>query len=219
MGEWHPPVRTEEQQWLSKELDCREMIDSILIYHGANQIREDSYFYGQYLRKYAQELGVDTVSRLCDEQLADFQKACVFYGGRDGEGISYRSIMWADEMVDAVMDLLEHDLSAEGPENGTGYTLPAGVYHIFAYVDFVHDERVIVLEPNKVVRGAHEPIFGDTFIAAFEDQASLRRGIDWCLEQFAQDRYGIDTILRAAQSKALCQENDISARDDRNIEL
>lgn len=195
-----PPVLTEEQKSLSRELSCRGMINCILLYHGNYGVREDSYFYNQYLRTYERELGHDCVRKLCQEQLEDFQKAVDCYAGRDDEGLSYRSITWADEMVDEALVLIENDLSEEGPENGTGYTLPDGRYHIFAYVDFIDEDRVIVLEPNKVVNGAHEPIFGDTFIVAFDDTAGLRKGLDWCLEQFADDRHGIDAILKNANS-------------------
>lgn len=209
-----PPVRTEEQNRIAEELSCRGMINSILIYHGNREIQKGSSCYEQYLREYEKELGSDTVARLCKEQLVDFQKAVVSFAGYDGEGVSYKSIMWADEMTDEVLELLEHDLAAEGPENGTGYTLPDGKYHIFAYVDFIDETRVIVLEPNKVIDGAHEPIFGDTFIVAFGDAEMLRKGCDWCFEQFAYDRHGIDVVLENAKERSKKLSGDEKAVKD-----
>ena len=203
-----PPVRTEEQKRLAEELWCRGMINSILTYHQMKDIEPGAYYYGQYLKKYEKTLGSERVRELCEEQLDDFRKAVVRFAGYDGEGVSYNSVIWADEMVDEVMELLEHDLAAEGPENGTGWTLPDGKYHIFAYVDFIDDERVVVLEPNKVVHGAHEPIFGDTFIVAFGDVERLKRGVDWCLEQFACDRHGIDALLDDATQRSCVSKSD-----------
>ena len=199
---------------MAEELSCRGMINSILIYHGAAQVQPSAYYYGQYLKEYEKKLGSERVQELCGEQLDDFRKAVVQFAGYDGEGVSYKSIMWADEITDEVMELLEHDLAAEGPESGTGYTLPDGKYHIFAYVDFIDETRVVVLEPNKVVDGAHEPIFGDTFIVAFGDEAGLKRGVDWCLSEFGRDRYGFDALLVDAKSRA-----SVNVVGEKGIEL
>ncbi len=205
---WHE--WTPEQQRLSKELDCRKMINSILCYHDEAGLQADAYSYNRYVLPYADDIGLDTVHRLCDEQVEDFRKAVVCKNAfRDGEGLSYNSVMWADELIDVVLDVLENDLNEEGPEMSTGYTLPNGEYHIFAYVDFIDDEKVIVLEPNKVVDGAHEPIGGDTFIVGFEDTDGLWRGCDWCLSQFALDKYGFDAVLTAAcERSAAIKEED-----------
>lgn len=196
--EWTP-----EQQRLDRELSCREMINSILLYHGEDGLKRDGFHYDVYLRSYVDELGAETVDRLCEEQVADFRKAVVFENVFvDGEGLPYNAIKWADELVDVFMSIAERDLSAEGPENGIGYTLPNGEYHIFAYVDFIDDEKVIVLEPNKVVDGAHEPLGGNTFIVAFEDKEGLRQGCDWCFSQFAFDKHGLDAVLTAARERS-----------------
>lgn len=193
-----PPVRTEEQQRLMEELHCRNMINSVLCYYWPCNLLEN-----RYIAEYAMKLGQETVEGLCREQLEDFKKAVVLKDvSRDTDGLSYNSIIWADVMVEAALGVIENDLAAEGPENGTGYTLPDGKYHIFAYVDFIDDERVVVLEPNKVIDGAHEPIFGDTFIVGFGDVERLRTGIDWCLTEFASDRYGIDAVLHNARERS-----------------
>ena len=105
-----PPVRTAEETRLAEELSCRGMINSILIYHGVDNVRKGTYFYNQYLSEYTWKLGEDTVARLCDEQVQDFKKAAVSFAGYC-DGISYNSIMWADEIADAVVSLIENDLA------------------------------------------------------------------------------------------------------------
>lgn len=90
---------TEEQKQLDRELFCREMINSLLIYHGHDGIKQDNYFGNKYLSEYRDELGDETVDRLCAEQLKDFEKAVVHKNvGTDGEGLSYNSIVWADDV-------------------------------------------------------------------------------------------------------------------------
>lgn len=85
---------TDEQKQLDKELDCRDMINSILCYNG-----EEGLINNRYLNDYILELGLSVVQRLCDEQLVDFKKATVVKNVfTDNEGVSYNSIKWADEV-------------------------------------------------------------------------------------------------------------------------
>lgn len=87
------PVLTEEQKQLDKELWCIRMINSILIYDGKNNIMEN-----HYLQKYIDELGRKTVEKLVENQIKDFEKATVLRNvSVDCDGISYNSIIWADE--------------------------------------------------------------------------------------------------------------------------
>jgi hypothetical protein len=87
-------IYTPEQEQLKNELWCREMINSILCYDGPRNIMSNRYLY-DYIKK----LGIDTVQRLCDEQIEDFNKAVVRRNVcTDSEGVSYNSIIWADEM-------------------------------------------------------------------------------------------------------------------------
>ena len=89
----NPPVFTEEQRQLERELWCREMINSILIYHGKLGIMND-----RYLKDYIFELGFKRVKELVDEQIEDFEKAKVYKNVHvDFEGVVYNSIVWADE--------------------------------------------------------------------------------------------------------------------------
>ena len=88
-----PPILTAEQEQLDRELWCREMINSILIYHGKNNIMDNDY-----LEKYIDELGIKLVKKLVKEQIEDFEKAIVLENvSRDSEGLSYNSIIWDDE--------------------------------------------------------------------------------------------------------------------------
>lgn len=88
-----PVIYTDEQKQLDRELWCREMINSILVYHGKFNIMND-----EYLKKYIKELGLERVKELVDEQVEDFEKAIVLKNTSvDCEGVSYNSIIWADE--------------------------------------------------------------------------------------------------------------------------
>ena len=88
-----PPELTLEQELLSESLSCRSMINSILCYHGAKDIMQNSY-----LQKYFETLGTITVAKLVNEQIEDFSKAKVLKNVHtDSEGCSYNSIIWADE--------------------------------------------------------------------------------------------------------------------------
>lgn len=84
---------TEEEKLISRELDCRDIINSILCYDGVDNVLQNIY-----LQKYIDELGLNIVVRLVEEQISDFEKAIVKRNiHTDSEGISYNSIIWADE--------------------------------------------------------------------------------------------------------------------------
>jgi hypothetical protein len=87
------PILTPEQNQLRRELQCRDMINSILCYKGKEGIMNN-----EYIADYIDDLGCDIVKRLCDEQITDFEKAIVKKNVHtDSEGISYNSIIWADD--------------------------------------------------------------------------------------------------------------------------
>jgi hypothetical protein len=97
------PITPEDKQ-LYKELSCRDMINSCLIY-GSDPFRKiNKWWYGHgycersYMSDYEDELGEERVKQLYEEQLADIKKAVVHYNVHtDCEGVSYNSITWADE--------------------------------------------------------------------------------------------------------------------------
>lgn len=87
------PILTPEQNQLRRELQCRDMINSILCYKGKENLMNN-----EYIDDYINDLGYDIVKCLCDEQIADFEKAIVKENVHtDSEGISYNSIIWADD--------------------------------------------------------------------------------------------------------------------------
>ena len=92
-----------EQKTLCEELNCREMINSCLCYDGIEEFwKEHEWRTGKhksYAGPYIEALGIDRVRELVAEQEADFAKARVerdVY--EDSEGLTYNSIIWADEM-------------------------------------------------------------------------------------------------------------------------
>lgn len=87
-----PCKLTPEQKLLHRELDCRDMINSCLIYG-------TKFLETRYSEKYIKELGEKRVLELYNEQKADFDKAIVFHNVyEDSEGVSYNSIKWEDEI-------------------------------------------------------------------------------------------------------------------------
>ena len=85
-----------------EELDCRDMINSILIYGGS--CAKESYEYEKYLKPFIEGdpwhrvlLSEQRVDELIAEQKADFAKAEVGFAGYDSEGCSYNYCHWADE--------------------------------------------------------------------------------------------------------------------------
>lgn len=99
-----------------------------------------------------------------------------------------------------------------------GYTTPDGNYHIFIYKDQEHSWEdgpapysFYVVEPNKVVSGAHEPL-GDTFLTERLDLSELLVGCQWCLEQFEADRERSMTTKDRAM--ALYEESRLAFNKD-----
>ena len=99
-----------KQRWnkkdkqLDKELSCREMINSCLIY-GSDPFRKiEKWWYGHdycersYMSDYEDELGKERVRQLYEEQKYDISQATIHHGVHtDSEGLTYNSITWADE--------------------------------------------------------------------------------------------------------------------------
>ena len=74
-----------------KELSCRNMINSCLIYG-------ERFLESIYKNDYIKELWETRVKELYDEQLDDFKKATVYHNVyEDWEGCTYNSIKRADD--------------------------------------------------------------------------------------------------------------------------
>ncbi len=82
---------TEEQKQLDKELSCREMIDSCLIYG-------TDFLNSEYGNDYLEELGESKVLELYNEQLEYFNSCIVIKNTyEDSEGITYNSLLEPEE--------------------------------------------------------------------------------------------------------------------------
>lgn len=81
------------------ELTCISMMHSILVYNYSPKQENFTFpINNQYLQKYIKTLGIEQVSQLWAEQVADFRKAKVSRDVyTDNEGCSYNSCRWADE--------------------------------------------------------------------------------------------------------------------------
>lgn len=97
-GEFHKGTRTQQRR--EKELDCIEMINSILAYnwsgHTAEQImqmQENSYY--NYLARYVKTFGRKKVVKLIQEQIDSI--SCINKAVHtDSEGNKYNSITWKE---------------------------------------------------------------------------------------------------------------------------
>ena len=75
-----------------------------------------------------------------------------------------------------------------------GYTMPDGRHHIHIYpnqehhLDAAPGESFYVIEPNRVINGAHEPM-GDTYLSESRDLTEVLIGCQWCMELFEEDNW------------------------------
>lgn len=73
-----------------------------------------------------------------------------------------------------------------------GYTMPDGKHHIYIYPDQEYawngtiTDAFFVIEPNRVVDGAHVPM-GDTYLTQTRDLSEVLIGCQWCLDAFDED--------------------------------
>lgn len=112
---------------------------------------------------------------------------------------------------DVLRDILSLAKSELNKHESIGYTMPDGKYHIYVYVDksvrhikdgVTPDDFYYVIEPNRVIDGAMEPM-GDTATADYNDFAELLVGCSWCLEEFERDLEREKEIVVAEASKEL----------------
>lgn len=89
-------------------------------------------------------------------------------------------------------DILSHARSELLSGSDMGYTMPDGKYHIYIYPDSETNwagataETFFVVEPNRVINGAHEPM-GDTFLTASRELSEVLIGCQWCMDVFEED--------------------------------
>lgn len=90
-----------EIEKVKKELSCREMINSILCYHGEKGLIDENGKLNRYLYRNGTyyNIGKERVMELIDEQKKDFAMAMVLRNVyQDNDGLTYNSIVWADEV-------------------------------------------------------------------------------------------------------------------------
>lgn len=93
-------------------------------------------------------------------------------------------------ILEEILALAKKELPAG---NDIGFTMPDGKYHIYIYPDQevnwddTPPKTFYVIEPNKVLNGAHEPM-GDTHLTRTRDISEVIIGCQWCLQVFEADR-------------------------------
>lgn len=82
-----------------------------------------------------------------------------------------------------LQDILELTETEKFWENGDsiGYDLPDGKHHLFIYVDDSCGTDTVVIEPNLIVNGGHEPC-GDTGCCSMEDVVKFVVEVAWVIE-------------------------------------
>lgn len=89
---------TESQNRELEELACRDMVNSILIYHYEPTQKRIAFPKGnRYLHSYIVTLGLDLTKKLWKEQVKDFRKTMVGNAGSDSEGCTYKCCKCADD--------------------------------------------------------------------------------------------------------------------------
>lgn len=82
---------TKKDKTTENELNCREMLNSCLLYSGWDIV------HSQYLKSYILELWEEKVQKLYEEQLKDFKEAKTCKVWEDSEWWTYFSIHRKDE--------------------------------------------------------------------------------------------------------------------------
>ena len=88
--------------------------------------------------------------------------------------------MW--KMLREVQDVIDlEDFWNMGDDANIGYDLPDGKHHLYIYVDDSIEGKVIVVEPNLIVDGAHEPC-GECGFSPIDYPEELLITIAWVIE-------------------------------------
>ena len=86
------------------------------------------------------------------------------------------------EVFSEILKLAKTELNEN---ESIGYTMPDGKHHLFIWVDDSggEDDLYYIIEPNKVVDGAHEPI-GDNGSATYNYFSELLLESVWVIERY-----------------------------------
>lgn len=114
--------------------------------------------------------------------------------------------------TDVLEEILKRAVSELNENTCMGYTMPDGKHHIFIWVDDSATyadptkEAFYVIEPNRVIDGAHEPM-GDTAGAEYNNFGELMVACMWCMEQFEADRViSNDRLSTLLHNAIICLE-------------
>lgn len=95
---------SEEDKRRFEEIRCIEMINSCLAYGDDPYKVHDKWWYGHgyckrtYMSDYEDKLGVEAVKKLVEQQREEFSKATILKNTHtDSEGVSYNTVIFADE--------------------------------------------------------------------------------------------------------------------------
>ena len=89
----HDLFSRSEQREL-RELACRDMINSCLLYGSSRFYDDETDTFGRYGKDYVKELGRDLVLQLWQAQKERFSRARTHFAGCDSEGGGYYGIEW-----------------------------------------------------------------------------------------------------------------------------
>ena len=104
---------TDELKQLENELDCREMINSILVYGNVDS-DIDNIYNNKFLTDYRDTLSEDRIKKLIKEQQDDLKKSKIISDSyTDSEGVTYNSVDWYDANETDKQEESKHDLEFE----------------------------------------------------------------------------------------------------------
>ena len=82
----------------SRETSCIDMLHSILTYSDPETWTVDNILKDHYMQQYIKELGKDTVAKLIQHEIDEYQDATIDYNSyTDSEGLSYNSVRFRDD--------------------------------------------------------------------------------------------------------------------------
>lgn len=126
------------EQWTDAEkteyttIRCISMIHSILAYAYKSDYTVDYIINNRYMKRYIDELGEDRVKVLAAEEIEEFKKATVKFGGRDSEGVSYNQVIFKESSDSSNYDNMEVYVP--------GDDIPANWYSKKSYQDFINQD-------------------------------------------------------------------------------
>ena len=114
------------------EIRCISMIHSILTYAYRHDYTVDYVMKNRYMKRYIDELGEDRVKVLIAEEIEEFTKATVKFGGTDSEGVSYNQVIFDESSDSSNYDNMEVYVP--------GDDIPANWYSKKSYQDFINQD-------------------------------------------------------------------------------